>query len=59
MSTNRIYILSVCSYYTFETFDNNLKVFQAGSTVATSLIEDECKEKQAGLLTITTGAVEF
>jgi len=41
------------SSYVFERFDNNLKVFQAGSTVATSLIEDEAKEKQAGLLIIT------
>lgn len=32
-------------FYTFETFDNNLKVYQPGSTVATSLIEDEAMEK--------------
>ena len=45
--------------YTFETYDNNLKVFQPGSTVATSIIEAEGLIKQAGLLTISSGNVEF
>jgi hypothetical protein len=45
ISRNIECLYNIISYYTFETFENNLFVYTPGSTVATKLIADESMVK--------------